>query len=169
MESIHAVVDRVVRQELNASRVNRWYSKMKSFRTSIAIRATQASLWSLLTDVARWPEWNPTIDRIEGSVASVALGAKVTAYTRLSPNRAFPLIMDELVEPHRMVWKGGIPLGLFQGKRTYTLTPFPDNQIEFCMEEVLSGLMAPLITKSIPDLQPSFDEFTACLKKKAEA
>lgn len=37
------------------------------------------------------------------------------------------------------------------------------------MREEFSGLMAPLITRSIPDLQPSFDRFAADLKARAEA
>jgi len=36
------------------------------------------------------------------------------------------------------------------------------------MRNVFSGLMARLVTRSIPDLQPSFDEFAAALKKRAE-
>jgi hypothetical protein len=36
------------------------------------------------------------------------------------------------------------------------------------MREVYSGLFAPLIGRSIPDLQPAFDEFAAALKKQAE-
>ena len=37
------------------------------------------------------------------------------------------------------------------------------------MREEFSGLMAPLNTRSIPDLQPSFAEFAAALKGCAEA
>jgi hypothetical protein len=37
------------------------------------------------------------------------------------------------------------------------------------MREEFSGLMAPLITRSIPDLQPAFDQFAADLKARAEA
>ncbi len=36
------------------------------------------------------------------------------------------------------------------------------------MREEFTGLLAPLITKSIPDLQPAFDEFVHCLKTAAE-
>ena len=66
-----------------------------------------------------------------------------------------------------MVWTGGMPLGLFKGERTYTLVPDRDGVI-FSMTEVYSGPMAGMITKSIPDLQPAFDEFGACLKQAAE-
>jgi len=37
------------------------------------------------------------------------------------------------------------------------------------MDEVYTGPMAPMVTRSIPDLQPSFDEFAACLKATAES
>lgn len=64
---------------------------------------------------------------------------------------------------------GGMPLGLFRGARTYELTPQSDGTIEFSMREAFSGPMAPLITRSIPDLQPSFDEFTRNVKHRAES
>jgi hypothetical protein len=68
-----------------------------------------------------------------------------------------------------MVWTGGMPLGLFKGERTFTLTPRDDGAVEFAMREVFSGLFSPMIERSIPDLQPAFDEFAAALKKKAES
>ena len=34
--------------------------------------------------------------------------------------------------------------------------------------EIFSGLMSPLIVKSIPDMGPSFEEYAACLKREAE-
>jgi hypothetical protein len=37
------------------------------------------------------------------------------------------------------------------------------------MEEVYSGLMAPLITRSIPDLTESFEKFADGLKEAAES
>jgi len=67
-----------------------------------------------------------------------------------------------------MVWTGGMPLGLFKGERTFTLTPTADG-VRFAMREVYTGLLAPLIGRSIPDLQPAFDEFAAALKLRAES
>src|SRR5262249_16703822 len=79
------------------------------------------------------------------------------------------LKVSEYVPGKKMVWEGGMPLGLFKGERTYTLTNRTDGSVEFSMREVYSGLMAPLITRSIPDLQPSFDEFAEALKKQEES
>jgi hypothetical protein len=66
-----------------------------------------------------------------------------------------------------MVWWDGMPLGLFKGVRTFQITP-KDGGIEFSMEEVYSGLMAPMITKSIPDMTESFELFADGLKNEAE-
>ena len=137
----------------------------KSFQATAQIAASAKSIWAILTDIDRWPEWNTTIDKIAGSISS---GGRVTVHAKASPGRAFPLQVTEFDPPRRMVWTGGMPLGLFKGQRTYTLTPKGDNVTEFSMREEFSGLMAPLITRSIPDLQPSFDEFAACLKARAE-
>lgn len=138
---------------------------MKSFRTTLLIDAPTSRVWSLLTDLPEWPRWNTTVDKVEGSIG---LGSRVTVYAKASPGRAFPLTVSELVPQQRMVWRGGMPLGLFTGTRTYTLSPQPGNGVEFAMAEVFAGWLAPLITRSIPDLQPSFEEFARCLKMAAE-
>lgn len=137
---------------------------MKTFATSIAIRATPRAIWELLTDVSAWPAWNPTVDRVDGVVA---LGKKVTVHAKISPGRAFPVKVVELVPEQRMVWASGMPLGLFKGERTFTLTP-KDGAVEFSMREVFSGLLSALIERSIPDLQPAFDELAEALKRRAE-
>jgi hypothetical protein len=138
---------------------------MKRFHTAIHIQAPQEKIWKLLTDAAGYASWNTTVDKVEGRIA---IGEKVTVHAKLSPGRAFPVTVSTLDAPRQMVWTGGMPLGLFKGERTYSLTP-RDGGIEFSMTEQFTGLMAPLITKSIPDMQPAFEEFAACLKRKAEA
>lgn len=114
-------------------------------------------------DTARWPDLDSSILRVEGTPA---LGGLVTVHARVG--RAFPLEVVEFVPAQRMVLSGGMPLGLFKGLRTYSLTPGPDGSVTFDMNEVYTGFLAPLITRSIPDLQPSFDEFARNLKKQSE-
>lgn len=91
----------------------------------------------------------------------------MTVYTTLNPERAFPVKVSEFVPCERMVWTGGLLLGLFQGERTYELTQQPDGSVEFAMQERYRGLLAPLIVRSLPDLQPSFEAFAAALKQRA--
>ncbi|OLP19859.1 hypothetical protein BST81_03225 [Leptolyngbya sp. 'hensonii'] len=139
---------------------------MKCFSTSTMIRALPETIWGILVDGTQWTEWNTTIVKLEGKIA---LGQTVMVYAKISPERAFPVKVSEFVPYERMVWTSGMPLGLFKGKRTYRLAQQPDGIVEFSMQEIFNGLMAPLITPSIPDLQPSFDEFAAALKRRAEA
>jgi hypothetical protein len=58
---------------------------------------------------------------------------------------------------------------VFKGERTFLVTPKGADAVEFSMKEVFDGMLAGVIGKSIPDLQPAFDEFAACLKARAEA
>ena len=89
-------------------------------------------------------------------------------HAKAAPGRAFPVKVVAFDAPRRMVWRGGMPLGLFKGERHFELSAVGNAGVEFAMREDFSGLLAPQISKSIPDLQPAFDEFAACLKARAE-
>jgi hypothetical protein len=137
------------------------------FATRIEIRARPEVVWGLLTDLAAYPTWNSTVDKVEGEIG---VGNTVTIHTKVAPGKAFPVKVTALETPRKMVWTGGAPLKfLFKGERTFLLTPKTTEDLEFSMEERFDGLLAGLIGKSIPDLQPAFDEFAACLKARAEA
>jgi hypothetical protein len=139
---------------------------MKAFAVTTNILATPERIWGLLTDAAGYTQWNNTVDKIDGKIA---LGERVTVHAKINPGRAFPVKVTQFDALRRMVWTGGMPLGLFKGERTFTLTPGSNQDVEFSMREEYTGLMAPLIGRSIPDLQPAFDEFARDLKRVAEA
>jgi hypothetical protein len=135
------------------------------FSVSTSIQSLPETIWGILVDGTQWSQWNPTIVDLKGTIAP---GETVTVYAKLNPERAFPVKVSAFVPCERMVWTGGLPLGLFTGERTYSLTPQPDGSVAFAMREVYTGLLAPLITRAMPDLQPS-DAFAAALKQRAEA
>lgn len=138
---------------------------MKSVAAEIAIAAPPETVWSVLVDTARWPNFDPFCDRIEGSIA---LGGTVKAFTKLAPGRAFPVKVAVLDQPKLMIWRGGMPLGLFVGVRTYAITPEGSGS-RFAMREEFSGPMLGLIEKSLPDMTEPFAAFCAGLKASAEA
>jgi hypothetical protein len=138
---------------------------MKKFATTLSIRAKPETVWMLLTDAPGYPLWNSTVERVAGRIAP---GETITVYAKAAPGRAFPLKVTAFQPPDEMIWSGGMPLGLFRGTRSFTLTPRGDGTVQFSMREDFSGLLAPLITRSIPDLQPAFDTFAADLKRRAE-
>ena len=138
---------------------------MKAFSASTNVNASPETIWGILTDAGHYPEWDPQAIRIEGTIAE---GEMVTAYTKLSPDRAFPAKVTEFVPGKRMTWTGGMPLGLFKGERTFTLTPQEDGSVDFDLREEFSGLLFPLFSKSLPDMSEAFEGFVAGLKARAE-
>ncbi len=103
------------------------------------------------------------VERVEGRLAE---GEKIKVYSEANPGRAFPVKVAELTSG-QMTWSGGMPLGLFKGVRTYRVVPEGD-RTRFTMREEYTGPLLPLIWRSMPDLQPSFDKFARGLKARVE-
>ncbi len=139
---------------------------MKQFQAAATINASPEAVWSILTDASAYPSFDPYCDKIEGEIAP---GQKIKAFSKLSPGRAFPVKVTEFEPGNRMVWAGGMPLGLFKGERTFSLSPGENGTVHFDMREVFSGPMLALIGKSLPDMTEAFQKFAEGLKAKAEA
>ncbi len=138
---------------------------MKSYDASETIDAAPEAVWAVLANGAAYPDWESGVERVEGTIAS---GAQIKVFSEVSPGRAFPVIVSDFEPNRRMTWSGGMPLGLFKGVRTFTLTA-QGTGTAFAMREEFSGPLLPLIWRTMPDLQPSFDQFTSGLKQQAEA
>ena len=123
-------------------------------------------MWAVLTDGERFPEWDSGIDKVEGKIAP---GATIKLHVKVNPGHAFPLKVTEFSPSRRMVFSGGMPLGLFNGERTYTLEPDGVGGTKFHMREEYTGPLLGMMWGSIPDLAPSFLQFAGGLKQRAEA
>jgi len=128
---------------------------MQSYEATITIDAPTAKIWSILTDTANYPEWDPYAIRIEGSAA---LGESLKAYTTLSPDRAFPVKVTSFEANKKMVWTGGMPLGLFKGERSFTLKDM-GTSVDFSVKEIFTGPLLPLFARSLPDMTEPFQAF----------
>ncbi|MDH3695248.1 MAG: SRPBCC domain-containing protein [Gammaproteobacteria bacterium] len=136
---------------------------MKVYEVRRGIGASPEKVWTVLSDPDALRAANTRVQRIDGQFG---LNEKIKLYSDVSP-RAFSLQVAEFEAPRRMVWKGGMPFGLFTGIREFNLTPI-DAGTDFHMKEVFTGLMLPLIWKSVPDLQPAFDKFANGLESASE-
>ena len=137
---------------------------MKYYEVKRTIAAPPERIWRVLTDAVALVEGNTGITRIDGNIA---LNEKIKLVTEVSP-RAFALKVTEFEPDRRMVWQGGMPLGLFKGVREFNLT-LTDDGTEFHMREEFSGPMLGLIWKSMPDLGPSFEQFADALHDMTRA
>jgi hypothetical protein len=131
---------------------------------AILIQASPQAVWDVLTDGSQYTAWNSTIVEFDGDIEPKG---KIKLVSTVDPSRSFKLKVTEWEPPSRMVWSAGN--FIFKGRRTYTVTPKGEGTVEFRMEERFTGLFSGPISKSIPDLQPSFDQFAADLKTAAEA
>ncbi len=138
---------------------------MKSYSAEININASPEDVWQILTDGDAYPQWDPGMDRIEGAFA---LGEKISFYTKLSPDRAFPVTITAFEPSQQMVLTGGMPAGLFKSERTHTLASEGNGGTKFTTREIFSGPLLPLFGRSIPDLTENFEAFANGLKARAE-
>ena len=134
------------------------------FEASADVRAGPDRIWSILTDAPAYPTWDSGVTKVEGTIAD---GEKITVHSEVAAGRAFPVKVT--MRPlNEMTWTGGMPLGLFTGVRTFRLAP-SNGSTKVTMREEYSGPLAGMMSRSIPDLQPSFDKFVNGLKARAEA
>jgi hypothetical protein len=139
---------------------------MKSYAATALIDANPDTVWAILTDAPRYSQWDSGVERIEGQIAP---GEKIRVFSKINPGRAFPVTVTEFIPGQKMVWSGGMPLGLFKGVRTFTLSAHRSDATSFTMREEYTGPLLPLIWRSMPDLRPSFAQFATGLKRQAES
>jgi len=132
-------------------------------RVELNIRASAASIWSLLTDAKDFPRWNSTVTRVEGEIRE---GERLRLHV-LGTDRTFTPKVSGVVANQRMTWTGGFS-PVFKGVRTFELMPCDDGSTEFAMEERFSGLMLPFVKGSMPDFGPVFERYATDLKGAAE-
>ncbi len=136
---------------------------MKVIEVRRQIAARPEAVWAVLTDPARLVAGGLGVVKLDGRIAA---GQTLKLVSATAPGRVFSLKVTVCEAPRRMVWTSGAPL-IFNGTRTFTLTATRDGT-EFHMAEVYKGLMLPLIWKSMPDMQPGFEQFGDGLKRLAE-
>jgi hypothetical protein len=84
--------------------------------TETTINASPDTVWGVLTDFARFGEWNPFMDRAEGRAE---VGEKLTIHMQPKGGRGMTFKPRVLVaEPsHELRWLGKLgPGGLFDGE-----------------------------------------------------
>ncbi|MBX3098630.1 MAG: SRPBCC domain-containing protein [Salinibacterium sp.] len=138
---------------------------MEFYEATTTIDAKPESVWEALVDGASWPTWDSGVNSVDGVIAP---GNKITIKAAVGGDRAFPVKVVTFDAPNKLVFSGGMPLGLFRGMRTYTLTPDGAETLVHMREEY-TGAMLGAIWKSIPDLGPSFQQFVSGLKKRVES
>ncbi|MCR9238334.1 MAG: SRPBCC domain-containing protein [Alphaproteobacteria bacterium] len=128
------------------------------------INAAPDEVWRVLTDAKLLQTSDLGINRLDGQIA---LGQTLRLWSEASPNRVFALKVVEFEQGRCMVWKGGMPLRLFTGTRRFEITASSTGS-QLHIREDFTGPLSPLIWRSMPDLNPSFEKFANGVKRLAE-
>lgn len=137
----------------------------KEIKTSIQINASKESIWKILTDFEKYPEWNPFVKSLTGKVE---VGEKI--HIKLPGINFKPkvLVFDKNRE---FKWLGHLLFkGLFDGEHRFLLKEQKDGSFQFIHSEKLSGLLVKMFSKSLDkDTTKGFKEMNMALKKRAES
>ncbi len=128
---------------------------------SVAIKAPPALVWTVLSDIARWPSWQPDIEH-------AAITEPVGAGTRFRWTTSGGTIHSRIVlfEPeHRLAWIGR--LLMFRAIHVWTLASLPDGDTEVTTTETLSGWPIALFYSS-DDLRQADQRWLDALRQETE-
>jgi hypothetical protein len=142
---------------------------VKEIRTEIDINAPPERVWSLLTDFAAFPTWNPFIRKATGEPKvgtrlDVSLGASGT-----KPMGFKPRVLNADAN-RELRWLGRLAIpGLFSGEHIFTIEPAGPSRVRFVQREIFKGLLVPLMARSLDtNARRGFEEMNQALKEKAE-
>ena len=140
---------------------------MKRIETAIEIAAKPDHVWGHLTDFSAYPDWNPFVQQIEGSL-DVGKRLKVRIAPPGGKGSTFrPRIL--IVIPGRQLrWVGSLPVpGLFKGEHWFRIEPAAGGT-RFVQGEKFSGLLVPLLGGTLNKAKAGFEAMNAALKERAE-
>jgi len=139
---------------------------MKTVSATIQIDAQPQAVWEVLTDLDRYPEWNPVFREASGQVAA---GNRITLRTVLPANGRLRTVkpMISVAEPGtELRWAAGLP-GIIGGEHSFVLTP-ADGGTRLVQSETFRGLLVGLAGKTLARFEASYTALNEALKKRAE-
>ncbi|GAB2530125.1 SRPBCC family protein [Spirosoma aerophilum] len=132
------------------------------------IEASAEQIWQILTDLDRYPDWNPMTFRVESDLRP---GGPVVLHVRM--NERYTRIQHEILTdfdpPYRLGWRPTMPAFLLKANRIQQIEPLGERQSRYRTWETFSGPMAPLVMFLFRnDIQRGFNAVATALKRYAE-
>jgi hypothetical protein len=124
---------------------------MQELRTEIEFDGTTDEVWTILTDLQAYPQWNPFIEKVDGELG---VGAKLDV--RLQPVDERGITMHPTVlaaEPGRELrWIGHLMIpGVFDGEHRFLIEEAGPSRVRFTQSERFGGILLPLLWRKLRD------------------
>ncbi|MCC2278230.1 SRPBCC domain-containing protein [Streptomyces morookaense] len=141
---------------------------MRQIATMVDIAATPARVWEVLTDLPRYPDWNPFIREASGEIAP---GARLRL--RMFPVHGrtvtFRPRIRTAVPQRELSWTGRLVLpGLFDGLHRFVLTDLDGGGTRVVQDEKFTGLLVPAFARTVARTTEDFDALNRALRKRCE-
>jgi hypothetical protein len=142
---------------------------MHKIQSDIDIDATPERVWSILTDFAAYPSWNPFITSISGIVET---GQRLTVSIQPVGGRAMTFRPTVLVAQRNseLRWLGHLLFrGIFDGEHSFKMTASASGGVRLTQGETFSGVLVALAKASLDrGTKPGFIAMNEALKARAE-
>ena len=143
---------------------------MLEIKTEIEIAATAERVWSILTNFSAYPQWNPFIRSISGTVKT---GERLTAFIQPVDDKGMSFRPTVLVAlPNQELrWLGHFLLhGIFDGEHYFQIEPVAPGRVRFIHGEKFSGILVGLAKSKLEGgTKSEFIAMNQAIKKLAEA
>ncbi|GAB2968415.1 SRPBCC family protein [Saccharothrix stipae] len=121
-----------------------------TLRASIEIDATPDEVWSVLTDLDAYDEWNPFIVSSSGTVE---VGATLTNTMRdATGETTFTPTVLTVTPGRELRWQGKVGLGaVFDGEHSFLIEPVRPGRVRLTQTEHFSGVLVPFFRGQLHD------------------
>ena len=142
---------------------------MHEIKTEIDIESTPERIWSILSDFAAFPSWNPFVLSIVGRIEK---GARLTVSIQPPGAKAMafrPIVLSALPN-QELRWLGHLVVpGLFDGEHYFQLENVAPGHVRFVQGEKFSGLLVGLAKSKLEGAtRNGFIAMNQALKARAE-
>lgn len=142
---------------------------VRTIRSAIEIRAPIEVVWSVLTDFASYPEWNPHLRHVRGRPRE---GRRLTIRSEPPGGRAFRFRTRVTCwrPPHELRWRATlISPRLLTAEHGFRLEPLGSGRVRFVQDETFRGRLVPLYSRfRLRATRRGFEQMNQALRERAE-
>jgi hypothetical protein len=137
---------------------------------TLEVAAPAATVWTVITDLARYPEWNPFVVACRSTLAP---GSPIDMRVRVLPFVAQPQreTIFEHVPGRRLSYGlAPLPLDALASRRSHEVEPVDATRARYVSDFRLDGWLAPVVATLLGQrLGAGFAAMSAAIKARAEA
>ncbi len=136
----------------------------KHIYTEIEIQAPPKTVWAILVDLEKYPEWNPYHVEVLGKL-ELGESLNVTIHKPNGDKLTIAPHVMQIIPQQELTWGGGIK-GLFHGEHVFIIETTKEGNSKLIHKEDFDGIFVPFA--SLDTIKKGYHQMNVALKKRAE-